>query len=1405
MNVLLNRLLLLRVKMLLATGISMIAISANAQLSDDFGDADFLLNPTWAGNIENFIVNASSELQLTDLDPVLTQSYLSTSNVLPSLDNSEWRIRIKQTFPGSDANQSRIYITSDQAVLNYSADNSAGVNGYFLKLGEGLTGDVVRFYKDDGTNITLIASCTTSIAASFDIRIKITRDAADQWSIGIDPAAGENFVEEANFTESTFNNSAYYGMICTYTGSNASKFYFDDIYAGPVILDTTAPVLLSATATSETSVDVLFDEPVSLSSSQTALFYNVATIGNAIAAVRDGSNTALVHLTFGTSFNLNQEYTLSVISVEDENNNAITTSIEANFMWYILGIPEYHDVVFNEILADPTPFIGLPEYEFLELYNTHPTNSFNLNNWSFVNSTTEKYLPNYLLPPGGFVILCDALDVSSFTSYGDVIGIASFPALTNSGDSLTLKDPSAFVIDLVEYSDDWYDTPGGLVGGRTLELINPNLPCQSATNWAESTSPTGGTPGAVNFVFDQTPDTTSPTVLSLDVISSTDIAIQFDEAMDTTGYSIPGWGIDPFNSIANAIWNSTLDAVNITPLFPVTPPNTYQIYVTGIADCSGNTIAFTPLSFTLGFAPIPGDLIINEIMADEDPAIGMPDAEYIEIRNNSDHLLDISDVRLNSGYFSTQVLIEPDSFLVLANVNNAALFDTISNTAFMTSFPGLTNSGALLSLTNAAEETLDAVEYNMDWYHDDTKTEGGWSMERINPMAICSGGYNWRASVSAYGGTAGEENSVYSIIPNGAPNVTGYGFFNATQIYIRFSESMDVNSISAMNLDLTPSNSVETPVWNSDRDQVIFNIASPIVEEITYSLNLTGLTDCDANQATPITLEFVIGIEPSPGDIIINEILADGTSDNHLAIPKLDFIELHNRTSHILELTQIQINDGYFDRQVIIYPDSFIIVTDADNPPLNFFAFPNTEFMIDFPALTEDGTEIFLTGMDGILDYVHYSKSYYNNPDAEEGGYSMERINPDDPCSSTDNWSACTNSSGTSAGRRNSVFDLSPDTDAPEMVFIIGVSDSLIALYFNEPLEESSLSNIGWIVNGEIQNDFNPTIIGDENNALLLHYEDMIPGVIYRFELVGIADCWGNEINQIQNQFGIAQPAQVGDLIINEVLYNPKDGGSDFVEIYNNSPRIISLKDWSISDATNGEMNTLDKIALLNTLLFPGEYLVITKETSTLQGIYPLTHTDRLLEVKGIPDFSSDDEVFLITPDSLVSDHFIYDESLQYQLLTSFDGVSLERISFDRPSSDITNWHSAAESVGFATPGYLNSQSEMSLGTDESFEVETEIFSPDNDGYNDVTTFSYKMTESGFAGDIRIYDSEGRFVRHLMKNELLGATGSISWDGFTDEKQKASIGIYIIYFEAFNPSGTTVKSKKTCVLAHSLN
>jgi len=96
------------------------------------------------------------------------------------------------------------------------------------------------------------------------------------------------------------------------------------------------------------------------------------------------------------------------------------------------------------------------------------------------------------------------------------------------------------------------------------------------------------------------------------------------------------------------------------------------------------------------------------------------------------------------------------------------------------------------------------------------------------------------------------------------------------------------------------------------------------------------------------------------------------------------------------------------------------------------------------------------------------------------------------------------------------------------------------------------------------------------------------------------------------------------------------------------------------------------------------------------------------------------------------------------------------------------------------------------------------VFSPDEDGYKDLTHIKYSFNEPGYVANINIYNSNGRKIKTLIKNELLGTSGMFFWDGTNNENYKASIGIYIIYIEIFDLAGSIKKYKKVCVLASSL-
>jgi hypothetical protein len=186
------------------------------------------------------------------------------------------------------------------------------------------------------------------------------------------------------------------------------------------------------------------------------------------------------------------------------------------------------------------------------------------------------------------------------------------------------------------------------------------------------------------------------------------------------------------------------------------------------------------------------------------------------------------------------------------------------------------------------------------------------------------------------------------------------------------------------------------------------------------------------------------------------------------------------------------------------------------------------------------------------------------------------------------------------------------------------------------------------------------------------------------------------------------------------------------------------------------------------------------------------------------PSFNNDDGIVVLSKqnDTSFIDRMIYTVDMHFQLLNSTDGVSLERINFDRSALDRSNWNSAASTVGFATPGYRNSQfAELSETQEGDLVIGPEVFSPDNDGYDDVVTAYYSFEKPGFTGSLSIFDQKGRLVKTLIKSALFGTEGIISWDGITDSNTKASIGMYILYLEAFNTSGAIVKLKKPVVVA----
>ena len=223
-------------------------------------------------------------------------------------------------------------------------------------------------------------------------------------------------------------------------------------------------------------------------------------------------------------------------------------------------------------------------------------------------------------------------------------------------------------------------------------------------------------------------------------------------------------------------------------------------------------------------------------------------------------------------------------------------------------------------------------------------------------------------------------------------------------------------------------------------------------------------------------------------------------------------------------------------------------------------------------------------------------------------------------------------------------------------------------------------------------------------------------------------------------------------------------------------------------------------------LILPGDFVLLTTNGEAVANGYMNSVTDAFLQMESLPTYSNDKgDVYLINNLDMVVDEFHYKDDMHFALLNSEDGVSLERIDYDRPTNDKTNWHSAAEDEGFATPGFENSQYQITNNDGGEIVVEPETFSPNSDGVDDVLNISYNFSEPGFVATVIIYDAKGRLVRTLIQNELLGVSGTFSWDGINERNEKARIGIYIILLEAFSADGNVKSFKKTAVLAGYFN
>lgn len=738
-----------------------------AQLIDNFSDGNFTINPAWSGEVSEFIVNTSGELQLNAPDAGTSELYTPVTLA----DSCEWGFYVNMDFAPSNTNLLRIYLQADDSVLTSS-------KAYFLEVGETGNLDAFKFFRQDGAgNNLLLGSFTPGSMANqpAKARVKVMRDKSGQWVFYTDYAGGSNFNKELEISDNTYKGGyQFFGIYCLYTATRKDKYFFDDIAVKTPVPDVVPPNLVSWQIISAKSIDLYFDEPLEKSSAEnTGNFSTNNGIGQASSASLDGVNNKLIHVSFSNNFLNFQNYTLTVTGIRDLTGNQIS-AIDIKFSVSNGETPLAGNILINEIMADPSPVVGLPEVEFVELFN-NSSKLLSTKNLSFTDGTSISILPDLNLLPGDYYILCSKKDTTVLKIFGKTIGLDALPSLNNTGDNLVLKDENGVVIDAVNYSESWYQDNTKKLGGWTLERINPLNFCLTSENWTSSISAIGGTPGKQNSVYNPAIDTESPVLSSVNAVDANNVLVVFNEKLDAD----PAQFTDLFYlsgsfSIENLVAQPDGKSVILTVNPALEEGSFYTLNLQpGFKDCAGNpTLTTQDFIFALPAKPDLHDIVLNEILFN--PRTGGYD--FIEFYNRSNKVFDLADLTMSnelssssSVKFDAHFLILPKTYVAITeDPDNIKLNYNLPDTAVLikADLPSFNDDKGkpVLSFDNNGTNTLIDSLYYTDKYHyallDNLE---GVSLERIDFNKFQTGPSNWHSAASTAGfATPGYINSQYN-------------------------------------------------------------------------------------------------------------------------------------------------------------------------------------------------------------------------------------------------------------------------------------------------------------------------------------------------------------------------------------------------------------------------------------------------------------------------------------------------------------------------------------------------------------------------------------------------------------------------------------------------------------------
>jgi hypothetical protein len=522
-----------------------------------------------------------------------------------------------------------------------------------------------------------------------------------------------------------------------------------------------------------------------------------------------------------------------------------------------------------------------------------------------------------------------------------------------------------------------------------------------------------------------------------------------------------------------------------------------------------------------------------------------------------------------------------------------------------------------------------------------------------------------------------------------------------------------------------------------------------------------------------------------------------------VSLPDKEYLEIKNVFDFPFNLDKWKLSTGEQEYTLpgkVIKPDEILILCPATDTVI-FSKYGNTAGMKQFPLLTDAGRLICLSDSDGQLIHgVEYSQEWFSDGLKRNGGWSLEIMDEDMPFFGTGNWKASTSSYGGTPGWANSVSGKNPDNFFRGIENVFPVDSFYLDVIFSEPVLIEALIEKLKISENDISEIHSTDLLQRKFRLTLAN--PLIKGKVYEFEAQeDVTDFAGNKIEKKSFAFGMPEIAEAGDILFNELLFNPFPGDPDYIEFYNSSGKIIDASRLQVVSISGSDKDTSRLYGISDGIrcIMPGSYYAVTTGKQNIADRYPGSDPEHIFEVRDMTSMSDKDGHLILYNRELVKiDEVYYNEKMHYSLLSSFEGIALEKTSPDSKSGIAANWHSASESSGWGTPGKQNSMYIELPSNDNIVTFSSSKISPDGDGYEDFLTINFNFRETDNSFSITIFDEAGNVVKKPAVNIHSGPEAVILWDGTADDGSPLRTGIYIVYITAFNNKGKTESWKKVC-------